>query len=72
MVDAGMRGEQTFLIPQEDRERLERELAGLSAAHLLARLRENHAQLRSRIEPLSGDALLTPCPHTRGLQPAWW
>jgi uncharacterized protein (TIGR03083 family) len=72
MVDAGQRGETTFAMTQEERERLEREFGTLSTEELLARLRDNHNELRSRVAPLTGDALLTLCPHTRGLQPAWW
>ncbi|HEX3247078.1 MAG TPA: maleylpyruvate isomerase family mycothiol-dependent enzyme [Chloroflexota bacterium] len=72
MVDTGMRGESTFAMSQEDRERIERELAELSMAQLLDRLRSAHDELRSRLAELSGHALLTLCPHSRGLQPAWW
>jgi uncharacterized protein (TIGR03083 family) len=71
-MDAGTRGETTFAMTQEDRERIEREFAALSTPQLLAKLRENHDELRSRLIPLSGDALLAASPHTRGLQPAWW
>jgi uncharacterized protein (TIGR03083 family) len=72
MVDSGMRGETTFAISQEDRERIERELAKLSKAQLLDRMRSAHHELRSRLAQLSGDAILILCPHSRGLQPAWW
>jgi uncharacterized protein (TIGR03083 family) len=72
MMDAGTRGETTFAMTQEDRERIEREFAALSTPQLLAKLRENHDELRSRLIPLSGDALLALSPHSRGLQPAWW
>jgi uncharacterized protein (TIGR03083 family) len=72
MVDTGLRGEKTFALTQEERDRRERELASLNASQLLETLRADQDMLKSRLASLSEDSLLTLCPHSRGLQPAWW
>jgi uncharacterized protein (TIGR03083 family) len=72
MMDAGARGETSFAMSQDDRERIEREFAALDTAELLSRLRDNHQELRSRTGALADEALESLSPHTRGLQPNWW
>jgi uncharacterized protein (TIGR03083 family) len=55
-----------------ERERVERELNGMTTAQLIDQFEVNHRGLRDRLASLTGDELEVLCPHSRGLQPAWW
>lgn len=72
MVDTGLRGERTFAVSMEERERRQQELTSLQPSALIDTLQSAQAGLRAKLAALDAAGLETLCPHTRGLQPGWW
>ena len=72
MLEAGLRGERTLSISLEEREQRQRDLSALTERELLTTVRSSQEVLQEKLARLEGDALEALCPHTRGLQPAWW
>lgn len=73
MVNRGLQGDTEIVqMSPEARAQREQEMASLQPADIIAMLDTNQAALSARLAGLNGDELERLCPHTRGLQPAWW
>ena len=72
VVDRGLRGDQSLTVDPQERERVERELSGMSTSQLIDALGDAQRGLRERLASLAPGELEVLCPHSRGLQPAWW